>query len=57
MGMALALSSQNLTEKHNNQPSVGIGGGSEPGEVARGGWSPWGNAVSLFGASNGAMQK
>ncbi len=41
-GMALALSSQNLTGKHNNQPSVGIGGGSESGEVARGGGKPMG---------------
>ena len=56
MGVALALSGQNLKGKRNNQPSVGISGGRESGEVARGGWSAWGNAVPLFGMSNGAMQ-
>jgi hypothetical protein len=57
MGLALALSGQNLKGKYNNQPSVGISGGRESGEVARRGLGAWGNTVPSFGMSNGAMQK
>ena len=57
MGMALALSGQNLKGRHNNQPSVGISGGKDFGEVACRGWSAWGNTVPSFGTSNGATQK
>jgi hypothetical protein len=56
MGVALALSGQNIKGKHNNQPSVSIVGGRESGEVAHRGWSAWGNTVLLFGTSNGATQ-
>ncbi len=57
MGVALALSGQNLKGKHNNQPSFGIRGVRESGEVVHGGWSAWGNAVLLFEMSNEATQK
>ncbi len=56
MGVALALSGRNLKGQHNNQPRVSIIGESHSGEVARGGWSAWGNAVPSFGTSNGATQ-
>ena len=46
-----------LKRKTKHQPCVGISGGRESGEVARGGWSARGNIVPLFGMSNGAMQK
>ena len=55
--VTFALSGQNLKGRHNNQPSVGISGGREYGEVARGGRITWGNTVPLFGTSNGATQK
>ena len=57
MGVALTLSGQNLIGRHNNHPSVSISGERESGEVAHGGWREWGNAVPLFGTSNGATQK
>jgi hypothetical protein len=57
MGVALALSGRNLKGQHNNQPSVGIIGESDSGEVACRGWSTWGNTVPSFGMSNEATQK
>ena len=57
MGLALALSGQNLKGKHINQPSVGVSGGMDSEEVAHRGWIPWGNTVPSSGTSNGATQK
>jgi hypothetical protein len=57
MGVALALSGQNLKGKHNNQPLISVRGNLDVEEVACGGWSMCGNAVPLFWTSNGPTQK
>ena len=44
--MALALSGQHLKGKYNNQPSVGISGGRESGEVAHGGGGAYGETLT-----------
>ena len=53
MGVALALSGLNLKGRHNIQASVGLSSGRDSWEVARGGWSTWGNTTPSFGMSNG----
>jgi hypothetical protein len=52
MGGPLASDGRHLMGGHNNQPKVGIDGGSGIEEERRPGRNVWGDVVSLLGASN-----